>query len=194
MKETFTEKEFTELLEQENLAIGITRSPKWTMYTRYTIVYKNYSFDDNYELSYPCIMILDTVTLKVRRISNPFSALFLKFRSDSLSDFIKQLRPLTKISNSKCIKVEVPYAIRDDIRDYLESKSADYGIIASRIHGRLDNSSILDLKTEDIQKLRSFESGAQAMKQFTDLQADESLPAPESDMLKFLDEYIVVKE
>ena len=50
MKETFTEKEFTELLEQENLAIGITRSPKWTMYTRYTIVYKNYSFDDNYEI------------------------------------------------------------------------------------------------------------------------------------------------
>lgn len=153
-----------------------------------------HGFDDNYELSYPCIMILDTDNLKVRRIINPYSALFLKFRSDSLSDFIKQLRQLTKISNSKCIKVEVPYAIRDDIRDYLEAKSADYGIIASRIHGRLDNSSILDLKTEDIQKLRSFESGAQAMKQFTDLQVDESLPAPKVDMLKFLDEYIVVKE
>lgn len=40
MKEIFTEKEFTELLEQENLAIGITRSPKWTMYTRYTIVFE----------------------------------------------------------------------------------------------------------------------------------------------------------
>ena len=50
MKEIFTEKEFTELLEQENFALGVTRSPKWTMYTRYTIVYKNYSFDDNYEI------------------------------------------------------------------------------------------------------------------------------------------------
>lgn len=50
MKETFTEKEFTELLELENFALGVTRSPKWTLYTRYTIVYKNYSFDDNYEI------------------------------------------------------------------------------------------------------------------------------------------------
>ena len=32
------------------------------------------------------------------------------------------------------------------------------------------------------------------MKQFTDLQSDESLPAPKVDMLNFLDEYIVVKE
>lgn len=51
MKETFTEKEFIELLEQENNTLGITRSPKWTMYTRYTIIYKNFSFaDDNYEI------------------------------------------------------------------------------------------------------------------------------------------------
>lgn len=51
MKEEFKEKEFTELLEQENDALGITRSPRWTMYTRYAIVYRNFSFgDDNYDI------------------------------------------------------------------------------------------------------------------------------------------------
>lgn len=40
MKETFTEKEFTELLELENFTLGVTRSPKWTLYTRYTIAFE----------------------------------------------------------------------------------------------------------------------------------------------------------
>ena len=50
MKESFKEKDFTELLEQENESLGIVRSPKWTMYTRYTIVYRNFSFDNNYDI------------------------------------------------------------------------------------------------------------------------------------------------
>lgn len=51
MKEIFSQKDFIALLEQENLKLGITRSPKWTMYTRYTIIYRNFSFaDDNYEI------------------------------------------------------------------------------------------------------------------------------------------------
>lgn len=153
-----------------------------------------HGFDDNYELSYPCIMILDTDSLKTRRIVNPHSALFLKYNCTSVSDLTKQLKPLLKMSNPKCIKVEVPYAIRDDIRDYLETKSNDYGIIASRIHGKVENSTIIQSTTENIEKLKSFESGAEAMRQFTDLQADDTLPAPKSEMMSFLDKFILMKE
>lgn len=151
-------------------------------------------FDDNYELSYPCIMVLDTETLKTRRIVNPYSAVFLKYNCTSVSDLTKQLKSLLKMSNPKCIKVEVPYAVRDAIRDYLEAKSDEYGIIASRIHGKVENSTVIQSSTENIEKLKSFESGAEAMRQFTDLQADDSLPAPKSEMMSFLDKFILMKE
>lgn len=151
-------------------------------------------FDDNYELSYPCIMILDTNTLRTRRIVNPYAVIFMKYKSSSVSDLAKQIKPLAKISNPVCIKVEVPQVIRDDIRDYLESKSEEYGIIATRIHGKVENSTVIEGSTEEIQKLRSFESGAEAMKQFTDLQSDDTLPAPKAEMLQFLDEFLLTKE
>lgn len=151
-------------------------------------------FDDNYELSYPCIMILDTETLKYHRLVNPYSAIFLKYSVTSISDLTKKLRPLLKVQNPKCLKVEVPFAIRDEVRDYLDQKSEKYGIIATRIHGLIENSTVLQGTSEDIQKLRSFESGAEAMKQFTDLQSDDSLPAPKSEMMAFLDEFILTKE
>lgn len=151
-------------------------------------------FDDNYELSYPCIMILDTDTLKTRRIVNPYAVIFMKYKSSSVSDLTKQIKPLAKISNPACVKVEVPQAIRDSVRDYLESKSEEYGIIATRIHGKVENSTVMEGSTEEIQKLRSFESGAEAMKQFTDLQSDDTLPAPKAEMLQFLDEFLLTKE
>lgn len=149
-----------------------------------------HGFDDNYSLCYPSIMILDTETLKTRRIVNPYSALFLKAKVGSVADTIKYLKSLSNLSNPKCLKLEVPYAIRDEIRDYLDSQSATYNLVATRISSKVENSTVLAESKEDIVKLQSYESGASAMKNYVDLQSDDSLPAPKAKMVKFVEDYL----
>lgn len=149
-----------------------------------------HGFDDNYGVCYPSIMILDTDTLKTRRIINPYSALFLKSKCSSVADLMKYLKSLSSLPNPKCLKIEVPYSIRDEVRDYLESQIETYNIAASRIVSRVENSSVLTQDKEDINKLQSYESGASAMKKYVDLQGDDSLPAPKSKMMEFIEQYL----
>lgn len=149
-----------------------------------------HGFDDNYAVCYPSIMILDTDTLKTRRIINPYSALFLKSKCSSVADLMKYLKTLSNIPNPKCLKIEVPYLVRDEVRDYLESQLETYNVAASRIVSRVENSSVLTQNKEEITKLQSYESGASAMKKYVDIQNDDGLPAPKSKMIEFIEKYL----
>lgn len=149
-----------------------------------------HGFDDDYSVCYPSIMILDTETLQPRRIINPYAALFLKLKAQSVSVLGKALKKFSTLPNPKCIKVEVPYAIRDEVRSYLESKRDDYNLVATRIQSKIENSSIISQSKEQIEKLQGFESGSSAMKNYVDMQTDESLPAPKNVVMSFIDEYL----
>lgn len=149
-----------------------------------------HGFDDNYSVCYPSIMILDTDTLKTRRIMNPYSALFLKAKVSSVAELMKYLKSIAKLSNPKCLKLEVPYLARDEIRDYLESQLEKYNIVATRVSSKVENSSVLSQAKEDIVKLQGYESGASAMKKYVDIQADDGLPAPKPKMMEFVEKYL----
>lgn len=149
-----------------------------------------HGFDDNYSVCYPSIMILDTETMKTRRIINPHSALFLKSKVGSVAELIKYLKTLSNLPNPKCLKIEVPYLARDEIRDYLESQLTKYNIVASRISSKVENSSVLNQSKEEIVKLQGYESGASAMKKYVDIQNDDGLPAPKSKMMDFVEKYL----
>ena len=136
-------------------------------------------------------MILDTDTCKFRRIINPYSAVFLRACASSISDLNKYLKGLSNLNNPKCLKVEVPYELRDEAQQFINSVKDRYNIVAVRITSKLNKSTILaDMHSEDIELLHGFESGSAAMAQYVNSQDDNTLPAPKSKVMDFINKYL----
>lgn len=148
-------------------------------------------FGDSYDVSYPGIMILDTETLKIERIRNPYSVIFLKLKAESVGDLKAKLKKANKVDNPKCIKVEVPYLIRDDIREFLTKVSEDMNIVSSRVQGKVESSSVYLVDKESDENISGFESGSDAMKQYVDSLDEAQLPAPKDKMVKFIEEFLM---
>lgn len=147
-------------------------------------------FGDNYDLSTPCIMILNTDTMEYHRIPNPYSVLFYKRSVKSISELSKFFDSIKSYKNPKCIKIEVPYSIRDNIRDYIDKSKDQYNIIADRIQTHIENSKILLDDREDVEVLQGFDSGSSAMIQYVNNQSDDSLPATKKQMIDFVERYL----
>ena len=148
-----------------------------------------HSFSDDYRLSYPSIMILDTYTLETKRIQNPHSVLFLKFDGSSLGDFANSIKDYKNLPNPKCVKFEVPYEVRDEAKEFVESILDDYRIVSYRIQTKITKSNIMTNK-EEIESVQSTELGMDALVNYVNLQDDDSLPAPKSDIVSLINSNI----
>lgn len=144
-----------------------------------------HSFSDDYSLCYPSIMILDTDTLETKRIQNPHSVVFLKFSGSSLGDFANSITKYKSLVNPKCIKFEVPYEVRDEAKEYVESILDDYIIVSYRIQTKITKSNIMTNK-EEIDSVQSTELGMDALINYVNLQEDDSLPAPKTDIVELI--------
>ena len=146
-----------------------------------------HSFSDDYSLCYPSIMILDTETLQTRRIVNPHSVIFLKFSTNAVGDFLSQISNYRDVVNPKCIKLEIPYELREEAYECVEQIKDKMRIQNYRIQTRMTKSNVLITK-EEIESVQSHESGVDALVEYVNLQEDNSLPVPKKQMIKFIDD------
>jgi DNA repair exonuclease SbcCD nuclease subunit len=144
------------------------------------------SFSDSYSEGNPGIVILDTNTNNFIRIPNPYAILFHKMECESIRSLTSKLGKLDK-NTGKCIRVEVPSSIKDNIYEYIEQNKNKYNIHEYRIKAKYEkvNNSV---NTNETESLSHYRSPYDALKGFIDVQS--SLPYEKSDMIKFLDTYI----
>lgn len=90
-----------------------------------------HNFSDNYTNGLPGIVILDTETLTLDYVVNPYSVLFYKIKVTNLSDLISTLSSLPK--NPKCIEVKVSSLISSNVFDYINSNLSTYSIVSTRL-------------------------------------------------------------
>ena len=93
------------------------------------------------------------------------------------------------LPNPKCVKFEVPYEVRDEAKEFVESILDDYRIVSYRIQTKITKSSIMTNK-EEIESVQSTELGMDALVNYVNLQDDDSLPAPKSDIVNLINSNI----
>lgn len=146
-------------------------------------------FGDNYEEHLPGIVVLNTDNYEMEYIPNPYAVLFLKFKGNTIAEITKQLRKYNRIKNPKCVRLDVPYAIRDEAREYVDSILKKYNIVGSRIQGKIESSSVY--RQEEKERIKGFNSGADAMREYIDTLDESSLPDTKDNMIKFIDKYLI---
>ena len=146
-------------------------------------------FGDDYHFNYPGMVILDTETLELEHIDNPYAVTFHVIKSDSISELIKECRLITrKRKGPKCFRIEVPYAIRDDAREYIDSLPKKMDILNTRIIGKIENSTVLQLNKDE--SIESYSSGGEAMRNYINTLDESSLPSTKDKMVKFINDYL----
>lgn len=89
------------------------------------------SFSDSYKNGYPGIIVYDTETDTLERISNPFSFLFINRSFSSSSEVNECLRSLP--GNRRCLLAKVPLNLRDSMIAYLEDHKEDLNLEGFRV-------------------------------------------------------------
>jgi len=143
------------------------------------------SFSDNYDEGYPGVVIYDTKTDKLERVVNPKSVLFFKIKADTVRSIYNQIAKMPR-DQPKCLRVDVPYSIKDNASEYLIKNSDKYNISEFRIKSlREVNESATPL---EIESFSTYKNPHDALVGFIDSQ--ESLPYPKEKMIGFLDKYV----
>lgn len=146
------------------------------------------SFNDTYTKYYPGVIIVDTESLEIKRVANPYAILFFTFEVKSISELLSKLNSI-QVDNPKCVRVKAPYEIRDDIRELLESSVEKYNILTTKIVGKVKNSSVF-LEESDSEDIRTYASGYEALITYLDTIEESNLPSPKSEMVEFLNTYM----
>lgn len=145
-------------------------------------------FGNSYRESYPSIIIFDTDTNTYKRYVNPHSPLFLNRSAKTVSDIIDIL---SKLDTNKlyCLKLEVPYELRDDARQLLNNfREKNEGVLlADRVHGVIDHSEVLINNKEVIENLNNYANGAEALEAYVNCTDD--LPCKLNEMIDFINKY-----
>lgn len=147
-------------------------------------------FGNSYSGGFPGIILLDTSTNTYKRIPNPHSPIFLKKKFDSISSLIQWL-PRLNTGSKYCLKLEVPYLLKDDARNLIDNyKENNKGVIvADRLQSIVDNSSILVQSKEDIVNLNNYENGVEALREYIKTATD--LPSSLEDMEEFIKNHLI---
>jgi DNA repair exonuclease SbcCD nuclease subunit len=162
-----------------------------------------YGFGDDYSHSLPCILILDTDNpVDCKRIVNPYACLFYKTKVRYASDIVKLMDNLVNIPNPKCLRLEVPYPIRDNALEILESYKSRSNLLDQRIRGYVTSeSSISDVESsvdsitdEEDHIVKSFSTGLEAFKSYVNNQSDNDLPYKKSRIDQYISEYLTTKK
>lgn len=145
-------------------------------------------FGNSYRESYPSVIIFDTETGQYTRYVNPHSPLFFKHSSRTLSDLITWMQQLDT-SHMYCIKVEVPYTMREDARNVIDKYiSQNPGVVlASRVQGIVETSANLLECRDVVEAINNFDSGVDALCKYIEVADD--LPFPAKDILSFVEKY-----
>lgn len=143
------------------------------------------SFGDNYDGGLPGIIILDTDTGEFTRIPNPYAVLFYKLNASSVNKLGSSIKKLGN-DNYKCLRIEVPASIKDEVGEYLEQNIDKFKIKEYRLKAKYELNKIKN--TELVESFRTYNSPYDALRKFTET-LDET-PYPQEDMMKFLNTYI----
>lgn len=127
------------------------------------------------------IGILDTETLKIQLIENPYALNFVKKTAKSMKDIIKLLSDFDD-GKQYNVQLKVPLDLVDDARNLIKEQK---NITASRILTTVDNKTLDNLNYEDIERVDDINSGFDKLREFINKQ--EELPYKKDDMLKIVD-------
>lgn len=142
------------------------------------------SFGDNYNGGLPGVIILDTDTGEFSRYPNPNAVLFYKISINTINNLGNELKSYP--SNYKCIRVEVPASIKDDVSEYINQYNTKYKIKEYRLKAKYESSQV---KNEEIaESFRTYSSPYEALRKFTE--SLEETPYPQEEMIQFLNTYI----
>lgn len=136
------------------------------------------SFGDSYKAHYPSVAILDTDTLKLEIIENPYAIRFIKIETDSISGLTTKLNKLKE--GSYALQVRVPFELRDEARRIVDN---DPRVVSSRVGSKIDSDTIL--KTVNIDKVSNKASGREALVDF--IKTRDKLPHNEADIIDIID-------
>ena len=109
---------------------------------------------------------------------------------------------LVNIPNPKCLRLEVPYPIRDNALEILESYKSRSNLLDQRIRGYVTSeSSISDVESsvdpitdEEDHIVKSFSTGLEAFKSYVNNQSDNDLPYKKSRIDQYISEYLTTKK
>lgn len=135
------------------------------------------SFSDGYDLHYPSIVILDTNTLDLKIIENPYAIRFVKIEADNLAELHKEVTSLKP--GRYALHVKVPFELRDEARRIVDSSDK---VVASRVTSKIDPNT--KVRQVEVEKLTSFESGYQALESY--IRSLENIPFKLDDVLKVI--------
>lgn len=156
-----------------------------------------YGFNDDYSVSIPNIIILDTLDNSTIRIPNPKSCLFYKKSFKYTTDLITLFNELLKLSNPKCISLEVPFSLRDNVESIINDYSEKLNLVQYRVRSIVTSETTLtDItnnndSTEEITVNHKFKSGINAFSTYLNDAADSDLPYQKSRFQEFFDEYLL---
>lgn len=143
-------------------------------------------FGNSYSKGYPRVIILDTKLLEFKSINNPYAPLFLKLKADSVIELLNKLKSLDTTS-CYCLKIEVPYELKDQARKCLDNIQESHNILASRVVTIIESSESYVQDKEIIEGLNEFQSSKDALISY--IKVSKDLPCPEKDMLDFVNKY-----
>lgn len=143
------------------------------------------SFGDDYSNGCPGVVILDTDTNKIERIVNPYSVMFFKLKSNSISDINKFI---SNINNNpyKCLSVEVPLIIKDEVSKFINDNKDKYNILEYRVKVKYEVNNSNKLVVES---LNSYKTPYEALKGYVDNQSE--LQFPKEEIYNFLNTYML---
>lgn len=131
----------------------------------------------------PSIGILDTDTLEVELIENPYSLNFYSKSFSTLKEVVEFSKKLKTGQNA--VQIKVPVSIVEEAREVLNKNKV---ILASRIMSKVDQSELGDMTYEEIDRLDSLEGGFKKLVDYIEEQEEGSLPYEKNDILKVISE------
>lgn len=131
----------------------------------------------------PSIAIVDTDTLELELIENPYALRFYSETVDSVSKVMELMNSLDGERN--VIQVKVPLSISNDVRSILDNNK---GVLASRVNviPEVSEESGIDVDLEQIEKLNSVEGGFKKLVEF--INEKEDLPQDRKLVLQVISE------
>lgn len=147
------------------------------------------SFGDDYSNGRPGIIILDTDTGEIERIKNPYSVLFLKLKASSISEVNNLLCNTDGATGFRhpyrCLSIEVPLAIKDEVSNYINAIKDERNIIEYRIKTKYEFSK----NKEIVESLNSYKTPYEALKGYVDSQSE--LQFSKEEIYNFLNTYML---
>lgn len=147
-------------------------------------------FGDNYEGSYPNILIYDTDTMSIERVENPCSHIFINIKNpNTISDLKSSLDKLP--DNKKLVRVTVSPDKREYFRNFLNKDTENkYNIYYSEVISKDKSvSTSSEVDNVDVEVLvDSYESSKLHLIDYIKSKGDSELPTSKSTVVKFIND------